>query len=253
MYFKHLFHQPRPYWLGEVHTNAQETSYGIPSTHASDTLAVWGYLAYRIKKTWMWILATILVLLIGISRMYLAVHFLHDVLFGWFLGFVVLALFIKFEKPMITWWNHKRGSIQITLGFLISVLLILIGLLILTIIASTPDPPEWASYATEARTKNNYFTLGGALFGTIAGTVLMNQYARFQVQGSWLQKTARYILGIVGVLVLYMGLDVIFAMITPDQSTLGYILRYIRYAAVTFWAIFGAPWVFIKLNLAKEA
>jgi hypothetical protein len=32
---------------------------------------------------------------------------------------------------------------------------------------------------------------------------------------------------------------------------LGYILRYIRYAFVPFWTTFLAPWVFLKINLAK--
>ena len=50
MAFKLLFHQPRPYWIGEVKQMAEESSYGIPSTHASDSLAVGGYLAYRAKK-----------------------------------------------------------------------------------------------------------------------------------------------------------------------------------------------------------
>lgn len=50
MAFKLLFHQSRPYWLGGVKPLAEETSYGIPSTHASDSLAVGGYLAYSVKK-----------------------------------------------------------------------------------------------------------------------------------------------------------------------------------------------------------
>jgi membrane-associated phospholipid phosphatase len=45
---KILFHQPRPYWIGGVKELTQETSYGIPSTHASNSLAVGGYLAYRV-------------------------------------------------------------------------------------------------------------------------------------------------------------------------------------------------------------
>jgi membrane-associated phospholipid phosphatase len=251
MYFKHLFHQPRPYWVREFTTAAQETSYGIPSTHASDSLAVWGYIAYRVRKNWMWVLSTVLVLLIGISRMYLAVHFLHDVLFGWLLGFVVLFLFIRTESRVLEWWNKNSISIQITYGFVLSVVLILIGLLVVSIISTTPDRQLWADLASEARAKSSYFTLGGALFGTIAGTVLMIQYARFKVQGSWMQKIARYGLGVVVVLAVYLGLDALFALIAPDQSILGYLLRYIRYGAVTFWAIFGAPWVFIKLKLAS--
>jgi len=39
-------------------------------THTSDSLAVWGYLAYRIRKPWMWMLAAVIVLLIGILHMY---------------------------------------------------------------------------------------------------------------------------------------------------------------------------------------
>jgi hypothetical protein len=48
--FKILFHQPRPYWIDAVKELTQETSYGIPSTHASNSLAVAGDLAYRVKK-----------------------------------------------------------------------------------------------------------------------------------------------------------------------------------------------------------
>src|SRR5512143_205297 len=41
---KLLFHQPRPFWIGGIKALAQEATYGIPSAHASDSLAVWGYL-----------------------------------------------------------------------------------------------------------------------------------------------------------------------------------------------------------------
>jgi len=50
VYFKHLLRQPRPYWVGKVKNLAEEASYGIPSTHASDSLAVWGFLANNLRK-----------------------------------------------------------------------------------------------------------------------------------------------------------------------------------------------------------
>ena len=37
-----------------------------------------------------------------------------------------------------------------------------------------------------------------------------------------------------------------------DETTIGLVLRYIRYGSVTFWAIFGAPWVFLKIKLAER-
>ena len=45
--FKQLLHQPRPYWVGDVKPLLTEISYGIPSTHSSDSLSVWGYLSFR--------------------------------------------------------------------------------------------------------------------------------------------------------------------------------------------------------------
>jgi hypothetical protein len=54
------------------------------------------------------------------------------------------------------------------------------------------------------------------------------------------------------VLIAMYGLDALFSLIAPDETVLGYILRYIRYGTTTFWAMFGAPWVFLKLNLTKK-
>lgn len=250
-YFKQLLHQPRPYWIGGVKALLEETSYGIPSSHASNTMAVWGLIAYTLKKSWMWVFAVVLVFLIGLSRMYLGVHFPQDVLGGWLLGLLMLFVFLKYESRLRKWWTQKAINMQILLGFLLSLGLILIGLLVLALISPYPDPPEWASFSTEARDVSHYITLGGFLFGILAGLPLMRRYANFNTRGSYFQKAGRYIIGMIGLFALYIGLDVLFALFAPDTSVVGYILRYIRYATVSFWATFLAPWVFIKIGLAE--
>jgi membrane-associated phospholipid phosphatase len=251
IFFKQLLHQPRPYWIGDVKALGTETSYGIPSSHASDSMAVWGYLAYRFKKNWLWALSILVVLLIGIARMYLGVHFPTDVLGGWLLGLIAIFLFVKGEAWLSPWLRKQSSGGLIGIGFVVSLVMILVGWLLNLLIAGTPDPAAWAQYATEARGVSHYYTLSGALFGAVAGYVLMRQHAPFQTKGEWWKKLLRYVLGIVVVLVIYFGLDLIFGMIAADESALGMGLRYIRYGAVTFWAIFGAPWVFIKIKLAE--
>jgi membrane-associated phospholipid phosphatase len=248
--FKQLLHQPRPYWVSNVKSLATETSYGIPSTHASDSLAVWGYLAYRLDKAWLWALSGLLALLIGLSRMYLGVHFPTDVLGGWVIGLLGIFLLVKGEPRIAPHLQKQTTGRLVGIGFLVSLGMLLAGWLVGAAIAATPDPPGWAQHAVLARSPAHYFTLAGSFFGLIAGYTLMRRYAAFETRGSWAARLGRYLLGMAGVLLLYLGLDLLFGLISADETALGYVLRYIRYGTVTFWAMFGAPWVFLKLRLA---
>jgi len=251
MAFKLLFHQPRPYWIGGVKQMAEETSYGIPSTHASDSLAVGGYLAYRMKKNWFWAVMFVVLFMIGMSRFYLGAHFPHDVLFGWLIGGLVLWAFMRLADGAATWARSLTLSMQIAVGFGISIIIILIGWLTRILISGTVDPASWSSFSTEARVLSPFFTLSGALFGSIAGYALMRQYMRFQTSGAFGIRVLRYLAGIIGVVLIYFGLDVLFGLLTADETILGYILRFIRYGAVTFWMTLGAPFVFLKIKLAE--
>jgi membrane-associated phospholipid phosphatase len=247
---KRLLHQPRPYWVGDVKALGTETSYGIPSTHSSNSLSVWGIIASHYKREWLWAASGVLVFLISLSRLYLGVHFPQDVLGGWLIGALVFYLFIWLEPRVLPWLKRLSALSQVGIGLGISILMILLGLFIGLFIASTPDPAEWAHFAVGARSPSQFFTLAGSLFGAVAGYVLMLRYARFQTVGSPARQLGRYFLGIAGVLVIYLGLDVLFSLIATDESTAGYILRYLRYATVTLWLAFGAPWTFLKLKLA---
>ena len=50
----------------------------------------------------------------------------------------------------------------------------------------------------------------------------------------------------------WRGLDLLFGLITMDETLLVLSLRYIRYAVTTIWAFYGAPWIFMRLKLAEE-
>jgi hypothetical protein len=250
---KLLFHQPRPYWIGPVKALSQEISYGIPSSHASDSLAFWGYVAYRLRRTWLWIIAVVMVVFIGLSRIYLGVHFLHDVVFGWMIGGALLWVFVRSEQAIATWMN-KHGLLgQIGIGFALSLVMILVGQLIKVTLSGMPDPEAWRAYAAQARTPTYVFTLAGTLFGAISGYALMKRYAHFDVAGRQAPRIGRYLLGIIGVGVIYFGLDVVFKLMAADQTALGYILRYVRSCSVALWVTFAAPWAFLRVKLAELA
>ncbi|HSM70857.1 MAG TPA: phosphatase PAP2 family protein, partial [Anaerolineales bacterium] len=230
---KVLFHEPRPFWLGGVKDFGDagaEGTYGLPSGHSGRTLAVAGYLATQVKRNWFWVIAVLFILLVGISRMYLGVHFPQDVLGGWLLAILVIWAVLKWEGVIRDWLADKSLSTQVALGFLEALGMVLIGFLVRFIVAGTPDPAEWSPYNADARTVTHFFTIAGAVFGAYAGYALMRQYARFDPKGSWGVRVIRFVVGIVGVLVIFYGLDISFASLAADESTLGYILRFIRYA-----------------------
>jgi membrane-associated phospholipid phosphatase len=249
--FKLLLHQPRPYWIGGVEALSHEASYGIPSSHASDSLAVGGYLAYRVRKNWFRVVMGVVIFFIGLSRLYLGVHFPHDVVFGWLIGAIVLWVAIKKSDQIATWVRSKSVSTQVGIGFVLSAAIILLAVIIRSLIAATPDPESWSSYAIEARSISHSFTLAAATFGSITGYAWMRQYARFRPAADWVKRLLSYVIGLVGLLLIYFGLDIAFSLIAADETVLGYTLRFIRYTLVTIWVTFGAPWVFLKTRLAE--
>lgn len=96
---KAIFARPRPFF---DHSPLVETSYSFPSGHAMESFVVYGMLAYfavLALKSWRARTAVVfgtalLVLLIGLSRMYLGVHYLSDVLAGYAAGGVWLSALI---------------------------------------------------------------------------------------------------------------------------------------------------------------
>jgi len=254
---KMAFHGPRPYWYStDVIRYASETSFGVPSGHAQIAVGVWGMLAASLRKWWGWLIAIVIILLIGISRLYLGVHFPHDVILGWLIGALLLWLVLRFWKPVAAWLKKMSLRQQLLVAFLGSLVLILFSLIpfLWLIIANWQPPQAWAGYAINAVSMSGAFTTAGTLFGLLAGLAWFNRQGGFDANGSVWKRILRYLLGAVGVLVLYLGLKVLFGLIVPDtEAVFPYILRYIRYFLVGAWISAGAPWIFVKLKLAGKA
>ena len=255
---KMAFQGPRPYWYSiDVIRYAGEASFGMPSGHAQIAFGVWGMLATCIGKWWGWLIAIIVILLIGISRLYLGVHFPYDVIFGWLIGALLLWFVLHFWKPVSAWLKKMSLGQQILASFLSSLVLILFSLIpFLWLKITNWQPPQaWAEYAKDAVSLNVTFTTAGTLFGLLAGLAWFNHQGGFDANGPLWKRIFRYILGLVGVLVFYLGMKALFGLIVSDAEAvvLPYIFRYIRYVLVGAWISAGAPWIFVKLNLAKKA
>ena len=83
---KDLCAQPRPFDMDARIGPDREMGYGIPSGHAQHTAVEWAGVAAWVGRPWFTVLATVLVALIGFSRVYLGVHFPTDIAAGALLG-----------------------------------------------------------------------------------------------------------------------------------------------------------------------
>ena len=249
---KLAFHGTRPYWYSpKVHGLAAETSFGIPSNHAQNATVIWGILAAYLRKWWAWLVAIFLITFIGLSRLYLGVHFPHDVILGWLIGGLLLWLTLRFWNPVIVWAKKQSPSRQILFAFLASLVLLLLPLIPFVWLKAThwQPPQEWAAFATQAFSLGYAASSAGTFFGLMAGLVWFARQGRFQTKGLWWQLVLRYLLGVAGVLIIRYGLKFIF----PDGDTvLAYFFRYLRYTLIGFWITGGALWTFIRLKLAER-
>ena len=95
---KRILQRPRP----TEYRIIEETGYSFPSGHSMISMAFYGYLIYLIYKyaknkyiKWISIvLLSILICAIGISRIYLGVHYTSDVLGGFLISISYLIIYI---------------------------------------------------------------------------------------------------------------------------------------------------------------
>jgi membrane-associated phospholipid phosphatase len=251
-------HGPRPYWFStQVKAYAAETSFGVPSGHAQSSTVIWGTLAALINRSWAWVLAIFLILMIGLSRIFLAVHFPHDVLIGWAIGALILWIFLKWWDIVADWVIRKSLGQQIGLAFTLSMVIIIFGLIAIGSLKNWVMPTEWLANAQRAGmdmlpvpvSLESIITGAAALFGLLAGVAWKNSQGGFETSGSLSKRVFRLLPGLLGLLIIYLGLGLIFPQ---GDSPIPYVFRYVRYGLVGFWITGLAPWLFQRLNLASS-
>lgn len=230
--FKYLFAIPRPA-DPRLDLPHPETSPSFPSGHAQGAVVNWGYLAYSFRNRILWIVAVLLIVAIGLSRMVLGVHFPQDIIGGYLIGLVLLLGYVWLEPTVSRWLGSQPRSLQ-------SVLAVGVPLVLIFLHPADTDGLYPASGS---------ITPLSAIAGFGLGLVMERASVRFQIEGVWWQRGLRFLLGLVIVALFYFGIRVIL----PDEMAYGLeaLLRFVRYGLVGWSVSFLCPWLFVRLGLAK--
>ncbi len=223
LWLKLVFAQPRPYDLDQSLALARESTFGLPSGHAQNSLVFYGSVEPLIRRPWGNLIAVAVPVLIGLSRIYLGVHFPSDVLVGWAIGLVILLC----ERLFGGWVDRLFALLRERLQF--------------ALVAA-------AALAMNAIDKSET-ALTGAFFGFAVGLVYLPRLAPFSASGTTGKRALRYLLGAGA----GFGLFALLGLATRGIESLSpSLVRFVSSAILGLWLSLGAPLAFLALGLADR-
>ncbi len=252
---KALVDLPRPSPV-EVQVLAHEPTGGVPSGHAQNAVVIWGYLASVRPAVWAVGGAVLAALAIGASRLYLGVHFPHDLVAGWLLGLLILFVFLRnrarVEKAL---GGLMKGSAAGTPSTSLHGTSAQRGPAQGGAPTSSPTPGGWALLLLLAGgipllmlllyREHEALPAAAALLGAGLGAVWERTRIRFSARGPLLHLIPRLVVGFAVALLIWMGLR-------EPLAALGDPGRMLRYALLGVWITAGAPLLFIALGIGER-
>ena len=198
----------QPFALSDEGAAAMDVAaqgYSFPSMHSASIPAVYFWLAKEAKKNWLWIVAGVLTVLVGVSRVVAGMHYPTDVLAGWILGFAVIGVFMLLDR-----YVHKEW-----LYYLILLISAIPGLFYVR----TTD----------------YFTALGCLIGAVAAFPFERKYVNFKNT----RRIPAMLLRVFGAVLIYLVVNKLLKLPFDKQFLAGtslaaFLIRTTRYAIIMF-------------------
>lgn len=210
---KDIFKFKRPIGEEGIRTLREKTAtgYSFPSGHTQGAASFYGAIAIYIKKKAIYIIATIIIILVGFSRLYLGVHYPKDVIVGGILGIITSYVCYKLYN------KYKNKILLYTITFIIFL--------------------PALNFVNSA----DFIKGLGAYFGFLIGIFIEKKYVNFCVEGKRINKIVRVTMGILILLFLQKG----FKILLPSEN----IFLFIRYSIITFFGIGIYPIIFKKFKI----
>lgn len=179
-FLKELFMDPRPPLAFALDGRVGD-SFGFPSGHAQIAVAMWFYLAMEIKRTWAWIAAAIIAAGVCLSRLYLGVHDVEDVLGGAALGVVCIFIFKSLTRERLIVEAHPAAQ--------------LVGLAAIA-------PVAWALWPRAGEMPEAMLALTAFLFFWWTGRLIEERWINYQRHGNWALAIVATVLGVAALFAL---------------------------------------------------
>ncbi|MDH8001055.1 phosphatase PAP2 family protein [Bacillus cereus] len=205
---------PRPYTYDGIEALYEKSAagYSFPSTHVQLSTTFWGSFMILCKKRIVWIIGIIFIILVAISRLYLRVHWLSDII-----GAVLFSVIVVYLYTKVTMGLSDRK-------FILLQRIILAVSLIMYVMTSQVDNLK----------------LLGVLTGSTIGIMLENHFINMNENNDFKMQVVKTVLGLSIMLIMQF----ILKKVIPD-------MYYLRYAVTGITITFLCPFMFHMLRLKK--
>ncbi|UOB81188.1 phosphatase PAP2 family protein [Bacillus sp. ZJS3] len=203
---------PRPYTYDGIEALYEKSAagYSFPSTHVQLSTTFWGSFMILCKKRIVWIMGIIFIILVAISRLYLRVHWLSDII-----GAVLFSVIVVYLYTKVTMGLSDRK-------FILLQRIILAVSLVMYVMTSQVDNLK----------------LLGILTGSTIGIMLENHYIKMNESNDFKMQVIKTVLGLSIMLIMQF----ILKKVIPD-------MYYLRYALTGMAITFLCPFIFHMLRL----
>ena len=247
---KHFFADVRPYWKNPGIGLDDEKSYGIPSGHTQGSTVFYGMIAIWAGRAWVWLVAIFLLLIMSLTRLYLGVHDLEDIVSGILIGVIILTAYYFWQKYLATKFANRILGQRLLIAILIPLILAAVYAIVLFLLGQPDSQVPWADRLDIAENKSfrDFATAFGLMAGLGIGFILEVSRVRFKVEGPFWKRIFRYLVGLGATLLIWMGIGS-FIPDTPLGLTIP--LRILLGFVGGLWVAYYAPWLFVRLRLAN--
>jgi len=247
---KLAFTTPRPSFLRPELGVVTETSFGVPSGHAQNAAAFWGLLAAHVRA---WLPRLVLVAVIPAiawSRIHLGVHFVEDAVVGVLVGAAVVALFLLLEARVVRWWQRVGTAERMLASLVAGLVWVAPAVLLSGQLIGVAFPWPGIEDLSELTGASSVVTPAATLSGFGIGFAWLQTRGGFDHRGAMARRLVRVLVGLLGVVLLYLGLSAVFP---SGEGPLELTLRAVRYGLIGAWVGGFGPWLFVRLRLADPA